>query len=308
MSLPATNQPGKRSGRFGSADIAALLGLEDAFGSPYSVWYAKTHELEIEETDAMRWGRLLEPLLVEEYQRHDAGGMVIGTQCHHTFKPWPVASATLDAVAIAGSDPVAVETKTTRDYKWDEVPAPYQAQVQWQMGIAGLKEAHVAVLFKPVTRFEVFSVPFDEDVFGRMIELARKFWTDHVLTGIPPEADGHPATTEALARWEAMDEVVDISHLAGSLRERGQIVQSIKALENRKAEIDNRIKAALGSAITGVIDGKPAVKWSKRTSSRFDQKAFREKHPRVAARYQVTNEYRAMTVRKEFTGIEGGDE
>jgi len=297
-----------RHKRLGSADIAALIGLEGAFGSPYSVWHAKTHETSVEENDAMRWGKRLEPLILEEYSLHESAGLILNTQAHHTYAGWPVASATLDAVAIVGDKPVAVEAKTTRDFGWSEVPASYQAQVQWQMGISGLTEAHVAVLFKPVTRFEVFSIPFDPKTFAGMLKLAREFWNNHVLTGIPPEADGHPATTEALKYYDATDEAVEIDHLADAIKERSQLALSIKALEERKAEIDNRIKATLGECSTGLIGGKIAVKWSQRTSSRFDQKRFAAEHADLAAKYKVSSTYRAMTIRKEFSGIESGDE
>lgn len=297
-----------RSKRIGSADIASLIGLEDAFGSPYSVWHEKTHGSLVEENDAMRWGKRLEPLILEEYSLHDLAGQIVSTQAHHTYADWPVASATLDAVAIAGERFIAVEAKTTRDFKWNEVPALYQAQVQWQMGVSGLTEAHVAVLFKPTTRFEVYAIPFDKGVFRKMIDLAREFWEKHVLTGIPPEADGHPATTEALKQIEATDEVAEIDWLADQLSERGQLAQSIKALEERKALIDNQVKAALGNASTGLIGGKIAVKFGERSSSRFDQKSFAADHPALAAKYKVSSTYRVMTVRKEFSGVEGGDE
>lgn len=308
MSVAQTIIADNRSNRLGSADIAALLRLEDAFGSPYSVWVRKVYGGEQEETEAMRFGKFIESYILSEYERFEGAGQIVSTQEHRTFGGWPVASATLDAVAVANGTQVVVEAKSTRDYKWNEVPAAYQAQVQWQMGVAGIGVAHVVVFFKPVSRVEVFPVTFDPKVFSGMLKIAQAFWNDHILTGSAPETDGHDATTEALKRWEATDAEVAIDHIAPLLRERGQVAEGIKAFEARKAEIDNAIKGALAEASTGTIGGRPAVKWSKRTVSRFDAKAFKERHPRVAARYVVSSEYRQLTIRKEFSGMQGGEE
>ena len=308
MIVPPETVESNRAKRLGSADIAALLRLDGAFGSPYSVWLEKTRGAKKEETEAMRFGKHVEPYILSEYQRFEGSAILVSTQEHYQLRTWPVASATLDAVGSLNGTPIVVEAKSTRDFKWSEVPAAYQAQVQWQMGIAGIRLAHVAVFFKPTSRVEVFPVLYEHRVFEGMLKTAQAFWNDHVLTGVPPETDGHDATTEALGYWDATDAEVAIDHLAALLRERGQVAEGLKAMETRKAEIDNAIKGALGEASTGTIGGRPAVKWSKRTVSRFDQKLFKSRHPRVAARYVISSEYRALTVKKEFSGVQGGEE
>jgi len=55
-----------RADGLGGSDIAAALGL-DPYRSPFEVYLSKVGELEqAEQTEAMRWGQLLEPLVASE--------------------------------------------------------------------------------------------------------------------------------------------------------------------------------------------------------------------------------------------------
>lgn len=308
MSVPANarngNMPKSRSKRLGSADIAALLGLEDAFESPYSLWHRKVNEVEkSEETAPMRWGRWLEPLILAEYQLRDDAGQIVKQQAHHEYKPWPVASATLDAIEIdAGdSEPVDLEAKTTRDYRWTELPVPYQAQMQWQLGVSGLKRGKAVVFYKPRTELDVFVVDFDEALFLKMVEMAREFWERHVLANVAPDVDGHPATTRVLKSFEATEGVIDIDQLAPVVEELGGVKAAIKELEGHKDTLENRIKAYLGNYTIGTIDGKPAATWKSSKSSRIDTKALEAEHPEIAAKFRVESETRRFLITKAFS-------
>lgn len=308
MSVPAKVRSGngskRRSGRMGSADIADLLGLEDAFGSKFSMAYRKINDVESsEETPAMRWGKWLEPLIIAEYQLREDAGQIIKTQAYHEYEPWPIASATLDAIEIdAGdSEPVDIEAKTTREFRWTELPLPYQAQMQWQLGVSGLKRCKAVVFYKPRTEIDVFVVDFDEALFGRMIEVARDFWGRYILTKTLPEADGHEATTRTLKRFEATEGVIDIDQLAPVIEELGGIKAAIKELEGSKDALENRIKAYLGNHTIGTIGGKPAATWKASTSSRIDTKALEAEHPEIAAKFRVESETRRFLITKAFS-------
>src|SRR5262245_42032680 len=57
----------RRSG-LGSSDAAAILGASP-FASPLDVYLAKLGLAESEQTEAMRFGQLLEPIVIAEYER-----------------------------------------------------------------------------------------------------------------------------------------------------------------------------------------------------------------------------------------------
>lgn len=308
MSVPATvkdgNMPKARSKRMGSADIAALLGLEDAFESPFSLFHKKTNEgIATEETAPMRWGRWLEPLILAEYQLRKDAGQIVKQHAHHEYKPWPVASATLDAIEIDPStgEPVDVEAKTTRDFGWKELPLAYQAQMQWQMGVSGLKQGKAVVYYKPRTEIDVFVVDFDEALFLKMVEMARDFWEKHVLANVPPDVDGHPATSRVLKSFEATEGIIDMDQLAPIVEELGGVKAAIKELEKHEEALENRIKAYLGNYTIGTIDGKPAATWKSSKSRRIDTKALKEEAPETAEQFTIETESRRFLITKAFS-------
>lgn len=277
---------------YGSALVASILGLEGAFGSRYSVWDRMLNGHEDTVNDYMKWGVRLEDDILEEYEEQDGSGKIVALQAHYAYPEWPKARATLDAVALVDGERVVVEAKSSGDWDWDEVPLAYEAQVQWQLGCAGLKRAHLIVWFRTTCKPKMFVIDFQPQVFAQMIEAVQTFDTNHVLTGIPPEVDGHSATTEALKRIKGNGQVAAIDQVAGDVVLLGQIKEAIKSLESQEEEVSNRIKAALGECEKGTVNGAVVVTWGNRSSSRFDQKTFKADHSDLASKYIVTSVYR----------------
>ncbi|MFH1500284.1 MAG: YqaJ viral recombinase family protein, partial [Verrucomicrobiota bacterium] len=62
----------RRSG-LGGTDVPRILGLAPpGWGGEFAVWAEKTGQSGgIDETEAMRWGRLLEPVVAEEWARRE---------------------------------------------------------------------------------------------------------------------------------------------------------------------------------------------------------------------------------------------
>lgn len=283
---------------YGSADIASILGLEGAFGSQYSVFDRKVNGYDDAPNDFMIWGSRLEDDILEAYGEQEGAGEIIAMQAHYACAEWPKARATLDAVALVAGERVAVEAKSSGDWSWEEVPLPYEAQVQWQLGCAGLKRAHLVVFFRNTCQTKLFSIDFNPVVFQQMLTIVRQFDENHVLTGIPPAVDGHSATTEALKRIRGDGSSVDVAAIKADLDALAMAKEAKKAIEAQEEEIENRIKAALGSAETGTIEGQVVVTWAQRTRTNFDSKAFKSEHPELAAKYTSTSDYRALNLKK----------
>jgi predicted phage-related endonuclease len=138
----------------------------------------------------------------------------------------------------------------------------------------------------------MFVIDFQPQIFAQMIEAVRSFDEDHVLTGIPPEVDGHSATTEALKRIKGNGQIAAIDQVAGDVVLLAQLKEAIKSLESQEDEVSNRIKAALGECEKGTVNGDVVVTWGSRSSSRFDQKSFKADHSDLAAKYVVTSVFR----------------
>jgi predicted phage-related endonuclease len=283
--LPAGNVPAPRRERIGSGDIASILGLPDAFGSPYSVWIAKTtgEEPEPDERTLARfwWGDRLEPAILERYAVLSPGHKPVpGSRQKHFIDPeYPFLTATVDDIFEKDGVTYITEAKMSNFDLSDGLPHRVQAQIQWQMGISRIYYGVAAVLFvNDIGRdVQIWDVDFDGDVFGKIKDAVLNFYFSHVLTREPPEIDGHRATTAALKRIKGVDTVADITHLADIVERLGQTKAAKKSIEGTEAALTNKIKAELGQASLGKIDGKDAVTWrtSKSGSRSFlIKKAF----------------------------------
>src|SRR5438477_1982370 len=132
----------------GGSEAAAAAGI-DPHRSRVGLWLEKTGRIEREETEAMRWGKLLEPVIFEELRERDYDVE------QWTWKPPGMASAEApwrtgrpdggwdDALGV-------VEVKTVGQWakrEWDgQPPLAYVAQCQHYLHLTGRDRALLAVL------------------------------------------------------------------------------------------------------------------------------------------------------------------
>jgi putative phage-type endonuclease len=260
----------RRNG-IGGSDVAGLL-MPGKWSSPWSIWAAKTGLIEpTESTDRQRIGKRMESVIAAEFEDARPGLYVLGEQtwCEHPQHSW--ARCTVDGfvaervdaeIEFTGDTALGVfEAKTDSRFGWDEVPANYRMQCLWNMGVTGMRSAFLAVMFAGF-RFEVFEVEWDQAEWDLMLDVAGTFWHEHVLTGVPPLADGSEATADALARAypEHVPGVeVALDDIAGSLEQRDYLRDQRKEYDDALKEIDNAIKARLADAEVGTVAGVPVL-------------------------------------------------
>ena len=100
----------------------------------------------------------------------------------------------------------------------------------------------------------------------------------------PEEIDFDPAVAADIARLRRVKAEI------GELQEQADI-------------LTERIKAALGDAIIGTVNGAPVVKWSIVESSRLDIKKAREVLPT-----QVLDLLEVKSQSRRFTLLDGGEQ
>ena len=100
-------------------------------------------------------------------------------------------------------------------------------------------------------------------------ERAVDFWHSHVLAGVPPPTDGTEATTRALAAVYAdvtLGCSVEVPYgLVDVWRSASDAARAAKVHEK---EASNRLRAALGDAEEGTVDGRRIVSLRAQTTSR----------------------------------------
>lgn len=290
-----------RSTYLGSGDIASLFGVTDAFGSPYEVFARKTGQLPPKEmTEAMRVGLILEQYILDRYAKEENQTISV-FQAFYRHADWDFLGCTADGIILddQGKPLRIVEAKTTRDWKWDEVPLRYEAQVQWQMGISGIHEADLTVLHRPDLQLNTYRLSFNPAIYEALVERAIDFWFGNVQANVAPEVDGTISTTEALKSIAAEPgKEIAIDNLAQRLEALKHVKSIIKEQEELRDTIENEIRLALGDAETGLIDGQRAVTWKTQKTTRFDSKRFKEEQPETYGQYQVSSESRVLRILK----------
>src|SRR5262245_41428002 len=174
----------------GGSDAAPALALSP-YKTPLALFLEKREKpsLSAIESTWLHWGKLLEPVIRQEYSTMT--GRVVrlptGTLRHPKHK---FMLAHVDGVT---ADNRVFEAKTARTADgWgasgsDEVPHHYLIQVQHYLAVTGFEVADIAVLIGG-NDFRVFEVPADHDLQGMMIDGEQEFW-QLVEADKPPPPD-----------------------------------------------------------------------------------------------------------------------
>jgi putative phage-type endonuclease len=172
-----------------ASEAAAVLGLSP-FAGPIDVYLSKLDLApEPEETEPMRWGRLLEPLIAEEYAARTGRRVVAQQVFLRGYLGCPV-SATLDGLTDAGH-PVEFKTvgafgsRELGEEGTDEVPDHWLCQAAIQMYLCDQPRCDFAVLVGG-QRFRTFTVEFNARLVEAMAPTFSTFWESVARREPPP--------------------------------------------------------------------------------------------------------------------------
>lgn len=286
----------RRSG-IGGSDVAAILGVSK-WKTAVDVYFEKIGEAEPQaESDAMRWGTILEPVIREEFQRQTGIELVEPPQLiRSSAHPFMIAS--LDGMTVDGE---IVECKTARSADgWgeagsDEIPIHYQTQVAHYLAVTGARLAFVPVLIG-ASDFRVYQVERCDSFIADLVEAERAFWSDHVLTRIPPE----PVNADDAARLWARDNgaTVEIDgSIADDVDELKRLKEEEKELAGRISEVSDRIRIAFGEAAAIAFEGKTLATYKAQSSKRLDSKALELAHPEIVTQYKRESVSRVLRLK-----------
>jgi putative phage-type endonuclease len=288
-----------RDAGIGASDVPAIRGVS-SFESPWSLWAKKTGRVgRGETTQRQRIGQLLEGAIAQLFHE-ETGLFVVGEQawCAHREHPW--CRATLDAYVAErpNRDAIGVlEIKTDGAPAWhDGIPPRIYEQVQWQMFVADKPRAWIAVLHSGFT-FRVHEVERDHAGEAERFEQVRRFWFDHVQTGVAPPVDSADATRDAIGDvWPDHDpgKVASLDDLVDVLEHRDVLKAELKRGEDALKLAENAIKEAMTDAEVGTIRGIPVVTYKAQSKTGLDAKALRLAHPDIAAQYETRSTYRVL--------------
>lgn len=244
--------------------IAAVMGFSP-WESRFSLWHRMAGMVADEvENDLMRWGKLLEPVVLGEYARQHE--VELNTQpgtWRRESRPWQVAN--VDGLA----EKRIVEAKyAPMNEGWgepgtDQIPVYYRAQCLWYLDTFGgpahgFERVDVAVFFG-VTGYAEYHVDYSPDECQLMRTEARAFLDTLPKgenPGVRPDIDAHSST------WQTVRELhPDIDDEAIEVTDDVAVpyldaIHAHQAATEEKARTAALLLDAMGRARRAVHDGQ----------------------------------------------------
>lgn len=243
-----------------STDLPIVLGL-----SPYKSEGALAREKlgtpDVEDIDArrdrmLRLGLALEDIVrAEDEREHGIKLRRVNRLVTSRAIPWAATSLDFERVG----ERTIVEAKTSRAGRWDDgLPQDVEAQVRWQMGVAGYPRAHVVVL-RYGTELECFDLEHEEPLFQGLVTIAEDFRRRLALGG--PFAEN---AASVKARWPRDDgsEMAADADLDDAVYALLALREKRKALEADEERVETAIKTRMATA-TALVGSGYRVTWKR---------------------------------------------
>lgn len=290
----------------GGSDVAAIVGLS-THRSAFSVWAEKVgHPSAVRAQGVhLRFGSFLEPFVASEYERRTQSQTHVYDKVlrHPTH---PQLFGHVDRLVTVGGAPcldssggiaasILLECKTANAFsrrewgsEWtDQVPSAYFVQCMWYLSLTGCEEAHVAVLIGN-SELRIYCIKRDVEIEQLLTEAALKFWSEHVLTGIPPKVK---TREDALCLFDSATtgkELKANDHLLSRLRQLCKIQCGVAALTREAERIKDEITCSMGEAESITYSGKTLATWKNvRPADRIDVARMRRERPDLVAQYSL---------------------
>jgi predicted phage-related endonuclease len=271
-------------GRDVTASVVGALFGEHDFITEYELWAAKTGRIKAtsEESEAMRRGRLLEPVAVQILREMQPTWHIEYSTAEQVYFRDPAArlGGTPDVIVDAperGRGIVQVKTVAAPVYrkKWlvdgePEAPLWIAMQASVEAYLTGSRWAAVAPLVIDHYGLDMplIEVPIVDGLIDAIKDRVAEFWA-MVESGREPEPDyaRDAALIERLyAEGDDFEEVdlSDDNRIPVLLAEREELVEDLKAAKDRLSEIEAEVKAKMGHATVAHLGDGRRITWETR--------------------------------------------
>lgn len=265
----------ERRQSIGASEVPTVLGL-NPWDTPLQLALRKRGDIpDKEETEAMRMGHKLEPVVAELYTEEtgrkvkDLGPYVIQRNADHPF-----IHATLDRlvrVDVDGESEIGdLQIKTVgahMGHHWEEmVPLGVQAQVQAEMAAAKLSWGSVAALIGG-QRFVWKDIERNDDFIAYMVAKVDVFWALIQKGDLPEAGAADNQAMRLLYPQHDPGKVIELPAIAVTLDDmRTKAKQDVTAAEKRQDEAEAQLKQMMGDAEYGTLPDGGRYSW--KTSER----------------------------------------
>lgn len=286
-------------------DLGGLTGIS-RYSSPMKVYLDKVGALEpIEDNEAMYWGRVMEDVIAKEFQAKNNNYKInkVNVILKHLEYEWALGNIDRLITKENGEKGI-LEIKTVSEYgkdAWEdeEVPPQYMVQLQWYMFVAGVKFGYFAALIGGNKYIQKY-VERDEELIEILLNTAKDFWENNVLTKNPPLVDGSEASTDLLKSLYPISnpgtELILPEEASELIEARDELKSQAKELDEKISECENKLKDLLKDNEVGIC-GNKKVTWKSSTRTTVDSKSLKSKYPQIYTECSKTTPTRTFTIK-----------
>ena len=306
----------------GGSDAAAVLGLSK-FQTPRGFFYEKRYTPELIEKEdkgleaVFARGHFVEPNVIKAFCRLTGAEEIPETRMFRS-KKYPMATANIDAfLNVPGQGLCIFEAKTTvlenrKNWK-DEIPSYYVPQIKHYESVLDderIKGTYIGCIFTDDIKVDdeycgsgynedrsIFHfLPRNPDSEQEQLSDVAKFWTDHILTGNPPDRTVNAKKElEVVRKYEAYpDPEAPEMNLNGKQKaqvdlyldlnaKKKEYQDIIKTIEEQQSLVKDELLIALGERTVGryTTDDTVFTVSNKYINGRegFDSKKLQAKYP-----------------------------
>ena len=245
-----------RKSGIGSSEVATILGL-NPWETPYQLWRRKVGLDEPKtETFAMKAGHYLEDAVAQfwhddtgrEIIKSSAGDWLIRNNERTYLQVSPDRTYWLAGEKKNASNKGVLECKTTQmKISSDDLPKHWFCQLQYQLGVAELKEGSLAWLCSG-REFGYKDLSFVPDFYAWIVEEVEKFWRDNIQGKKEPEAT---SVQDILLKFNRHTDgkIVEVNDaIFSDYQKLKEVKKEMDKLDEIKTELENRIKLGFGDA------------------------------------------------------------
>lgn len=291
----------EREKGIGSSEATTLMGVNH-YEDRYKLFLRKTHQIPPKEaTEQMELGHHMEPAVASRFAQ--LTGAWIDPKSEGD---WIAADTKKDYLRVspdriwvpAGQERVKanwriLECKTTgMSVDGDDIPSYWYCQLQYQMGVMGIKHGAVAWISSfPVFNSGYKEIDFNPAYYELIVDAIDDFWNGNILKGVAPEPEAledlrvkysSQAVTVKGESFVAEDWMqADYDELLG-------IKTQMDTLKDRKKELEDELeKAIMGYAAIYCKDGQTvlATRQPKTPRQELNRDLLRQEYEDIYNRY-----------------------
>jgi predicted phage-related endonuclease len=183
----------------------------------------------------------------------------------------------------------------------DQVPLSYLVQCVWYMMLTNIDGTDLAVLFGNAD-FRIYEIGRDIELEQMVLERAKSFWENHVLTDIPPTANSESDYKTLFGKSKVGKSVEAPAQTCELIKKLKSLNEQMEHYESEISQIKQSIMGQMQDAEVLTFQGQTLATWkAPKPSLRLDAKKLSEEHPDLVHQYQVPIQNSRRLVIKELS-------